>query len=540
MFKYKFGSVFLFSIFFSAVSTLSALPSPKVTQKVNIQVVIDGESLINVPLFIRRGVKYLSLKNIARIYSARIHWLAASGKVNLELNNESVQFILNTRKVKINDQQLSLNKSVQEENGNVLVPFDFVLSPAFANISEYSTEWNEEKKILTTEKKINVFPPRLYSYSDRSKISIEMEEKLNCQIQKNSDKISIYFLKGRLGTKTTTYYYSDGVVKKISVTQLRRQAKMDIFLDRYAGKYFSKILNDPPKVVIDLTSLPRESGSVPVASAKLVSPATGWFLPQPDLSPPPTPPYLPPATAVAGITQKYRGVELSKITLQTIVIDPGHGGKDPGAIGINGTREKDINLMVAQELARLLKEEKGVNVILTRSNDTFIPLDERTALANKNKADLFVSIHCNASISAKNKGFEVYFLSDTASDQAAEAVANAENSVIALESSSKKKALQKLLGSLSIVRFMNDSSELCALVNQRVKEKTDLEMRGVKQANFFVLRGAAMPAVLVEVAFISNLQEEVKLKKKVFRNRMADAIYIGILDYAKRLNNRKI
>ena len=225
------------------------------------------------------------------------------------------------------------------------------------------------------------------------------------------------------------------------------------------------------------------------------------------------------------------------LKIRTVVIDPGHGGKDPGAIGPRGTEEKEIVLDVAKRLANLIKKRLQAKVILTRYDDTFVPLAVRTQIANEQKADLFISIHANASLSPKTKGFEVYFLSEKASDAEAEAVANMENSVIEMEEPSPKlNELTKILWSMTYNKFMNDSSLLCSLISKEVSSmRLGIENRKVKQAAFYVLRGTKMPAVLIELGFLSNKEEERKLRTRGFRKKITEAIYKGIFHYKKQL-----
>jgi len=219
--------------------------------------------------------------------------------------------------------------------------------------------------------------------------------------------------------------------------------------------------------------------------------------------------------------------------IRTVVIDPGHGGKDPGAIGSRGSKEKDIVLKIAHKLAKELHRNLKTRVILTRYHDVFLPLAERTAIANRENADLFISIHANSALKSRTKGFEVYFLSDEASDEEAEAVANMENSVIALEEKKEKgNELSSILWSLAMNEFMNESCELCSLVASEVdKNLGAVENRGVKQAGFRVLRGAKMPAILLEAAFISNRSEEKKLKSSKFHNELVQAVSTGVERY---------
>jgi N-acetylmuramoyl-L-alanine amidase len=238
--------------------------------------------------------------------------------------------------------------------------------------------------------------------------------------------------------------------------------------------------------------------------------------------------------AEPAITEPVAPVaEAKRPRVRTIVIDPGHGGKDPGAIGPRGTKEKDVVLKIAHKLAKELHKNLKTRVILTRYHDVFLPLADRTAIANQQKADLFISIHCNASLKSRTKGFEVYFLSDEASDEEAQAVANMENAVMALEEKKEQgNELSSILWSLAMNEFMNESSELCSLVSSEIdRNLRTVDNRGVKQAGFTVLRGAKMPAILVEAAFISNRSGERRLKNSKFQNSLVESICAGVKEY---------
>jgi len=224
-----------------------------------------------------------------------------------------------------------------------------------------------------------------------------------------------------------------------------------------------------------------------------------------------------------------------------IVIDPGHGGKDPGAVGRRGTKEKEINLLVAKELADILTENYGYEVILTRKDDYFLSLYERAKIANHNSADLFLSIHCNASSSRRLNGFEVYFLSEEASDSEAEAVALRENAVLALEDipSWKQKEIEKLLRSMETNAFLNQSSELAGLLVKYTENKTDIHKLRVRQGSFTVLRGARMPAILVEVGYLTHHNEETKLRSNKYRQQITKCLAEGVYLYFQKNNKSR-
>jgi N-acetylmuramoyl-L-alanine amidase len=225
----------------------------------------------------------------------------------------------------------------------------------------------------------------------------------------------------------------------------------------------------------------------------------------------------------------------------TVVIDAGHGGLDPGAIGSRGTFEKDVNLKVAKELAEVLGKNKNFKVVLTRSKDEFLTLAERTHIANKMDADIFVSVHCNSSLSVKSTGFEVYILSPEATDQAAAAVARIENSVVALEAKKGEGSgrLSELLASMAVYGTINESSKVAAYVCRGVRKRSSIDQTSVKEANFHVLRGAQMPGVLVELGYLSHPYSELQLRSSRYLNSLAKGLAEGILMYQQSLGRKK-
>lgn len=229
-----------------------------------------------------------------------------------------------------------------------------------------------------------------------------------------------------------------------------------------------------------------------------------------------------------GVLQIPRPVDKGVVR---IVLDPGHGGKDPGAVGKNGTREKDINLNVGLLLKAMLEKELGVEVLMTRSDDRFIPLSGRTKFAMDKKADLFVSLHTNASRNRSAKGLETYYLS-TSSTSDSRAVEALENDVVELYEGAEAKrnydALDFILSDMSQTEFLEYSNDLATLVQRNMVSGAQGQDRGVKQASFYVLRGAFMPAILIEMGFISNLNEEAVLANKQYQERLARTIFEGI------------
>jgi N-acetylmuramoyl-L-alanine amidase len=225
-----------------------------------------------------------------------------------------------------------------------------------------------------------------------------------------------------------------------------------------------------------------------------------------------------------------------KWRFDTIVIDPGHGGKDPGAIGLYGLKEKEVVLDIALRLEKLFKAKTKIKTILTRRSDTFIPLNERGKIANQAEGKLFVSLHCNAAKDRNIQGFQIFFLKPARNKEALE-VAMLENAAIKYEENQLQ--YQELtdenyiLLAMTQSNYVKESETLCARIQDKFAQKTKLKNLGVDQAGFYVLYGANMPAVLVESAFISNRYEEKLLRSKSFRQTLAQAIFESLVKFCQ-------
>lgn len=218
--------------------------------------------------------------------------------------------------------------------------------------------------------------------------------------------------------------------------------------------------------------------------------------------------------------------------LKKVIIDPGHGGKDPGAIGRRGVIEKEVVLDISRRLRDSLQQE-GLEVLMTRSTDVFIPLEQRAEMANRSKADLFISIHANANPSRGLKGFEVYYISPVVSDSR-RALLSARRDELKLEDclpASPSVELKAILWDLTYAFDRREAIELAKTICKAAGSDPDTRVLGVKNANFSVLRGVIMPAVLIEVGFLSNSSEEALIASAAYRRRIAENIKNGLRDY---------
>ncbi|TAK07999.1 MAG: N-acetylmuramoyl-L-alanine amidase [Candidatus Manganitrophaceae bacterium] len=348
---------------------------------------------------------------------------------------------------------------------------------------------------------------RHWAYPDYTRVVIDLNRPPSFQVEKSSStSLSVRLSETVLGDlfkKNRTIVVRDGLLKQIEAKQKERDAVDIVLTFNKLGSYKAIPLTDPDRLVIDLSNGKEET---PAAGADTEKPS-----PRSDVAAllPPPPPF----------------------TIKTIVIDPGHGGKDPGALGVNGLEEKEVVLDVSLRLKELIEKKLKKKVIMTRDQDVFIPLDERTLMANAQKADLFVSVHANSSPRRSTQGIEVYFLGRASDDRAIE--------VAARENATSQKAARDfqevILNDLERDFNMNESLEFAHLTQnafvEQLLSKYPTASLGVKRAPFYVLANTNMPAILAEISFLTNPAEEKRLRSSPYRQKIAESLLRGIERY---------
>lgn len=348
--------------------------------------------------------------------------------------------------------------------------------------------------LITASDKVIVRDIRYWSSADYTRIVVDLSDPVQFSKNRLAKPDRLYFdLPNTTIAKEirTNFPVGDGILKTVRASQFNNETVRVVFDLEEISDYKAFVIDNPARLVID----------------------------------------------VYGKTQKAEKPAL-QINKKRVVIDAGHGGHDPGAVGMKKLYEKDVVLDIALKLKKILASDQSYEVFLTRDKDKFIPLEERTAIANKKNADLFVSIHANASTRRQAKGIETYLLNWT-DDEEAMKVAARENAI----SLKKMKAIHRQMDVVEIIKsdLMRESKrdESIKLANyiQRTmitnldgsyKNISDL---GVKQALFYVLFGARMPSVLVEVSFISNPEEEKLLSCDSYRMDIAKAVAEGVDKY---------
>jgi len=378
---------------------------------------------------------------------------------------------------------------------------------------------------------------------------------------RSPDRVFIDISPARLNTSLVekAWPVKSGLLQKIRVGQ-NDATTVRVVLDVGAMlRATSFTLRDPSRLVIDVvgeddapltpaaTEVPpqRAAASEPVPAATTVAASAVAATPVAPVSAPITIPSrkdsipadtAPMATAARPTAQgSSTFVRTLGLKVKTVVIDAGHGGHDTGSIGPTGFTEKELVLDVATRLKTLIESEIGCKVVLTRSDDTFVPLETRTAIANQQDADLFISIHANSSPTHSVRGVETYFLNFNSSKEALE-IASRENAA----SERSIHELDTLLRKIALTDKVNESRELAQHVQTAMaKAKGTGPDRGIKQAPFVVLIGAIMPSILAEISFISNPDEEHVLRTPEYRQHIAESLLEGVRSYFDTLSGVK-
>lgn len=456
---------------------------------------------------------FLDAKQAGELYGGQVYWYPVSGRLQISFRGRAIQFLIDSQTANLDGKPFKMDAAVMLRTSQAYIPLSFFQSEEFSAFAGMESAFNPKTEFLSVDRRSSVGSVRWFSYKDATRLILPLDKRTSfVTAARGVGGVEVAFPYGTIAAAEQAEI-GDGIVDQYSLHQQANSAKLSIKFADSDVHWRARELSDPRRLVVDLYR-----GQAPSIPAEPSLPAA-----------------VPAAAPVPASSAPVAALPKEAKTKRRIVIDAGHGGKDPGATGRGGTLEKDINLLAALELAKLLKSEGTFDVMLTRNDDTFVPLAERSRKANDFGADLFISLHCNASTSPSENGFEVYFLSEKASDPAAQKLADYENSVVELEgNAASDQQADMILGELSKTENINASSEWAALLAKDLDRRVDIADHGVKQAGFYVLRGTHAPAVLFEMAYISNKKDEAKLHSKAVRGRIVDGVYAGILDYAKR------
>jgi N-acetylmuramoyl-L-alanine amidase len=459
---------------------------------------------------VREGVELVAIEDVAVGFGMTVTSDGVGAAATLKVGRHEVGLYEGKSLASVDGDLRLLSAPVRHEDRRWLVPVDGVprlLGP----LLEEPVEWRPAPRVLVVGRvSIPEVSVAAFTTAAGVRVVFESSESVPFQVEQGSDLITVSVARDLIDVELPPFPATGGVLESIQFLGGRDNTFAVRLGPRFRHVEASEQAS-PARLVLEL------QGETDVAEAP------GEVATEPTPTPVPPPPAERPDTSDA---------------IRTIVIDPGHGGEEVGARGPGGTLEKDVALAIARRLRDQLVNALGVQVFLTRDRDVEVDLDERTAIANNYKADLFVSIHANAVRARGARGSEVYFLSYQASDEEARRMALMEGAAAPLGSAAPGSDLALILWDMAQAEHLEESSALATRIQDELAGVTGSQIRGVKQAPFRVLVGATMPAVLVEVAFISNPEEEQLLASPAYQGKIARALMLGIAQFTRERDRR--
>ncbi len=444
------------------------------------------------------------------------------------------------KEVIINGVTVPLNAEVIVSGGKLYAPVQFFMLPQVQKALDRQITF--EKNTLIVEKNFSLAFSSIAQNVNYDKIQLMRVGNVTFHAnQPNKHTVQVTF-PNTLIKRDVSQRPKDSFIRSFTLTQSGREAVLKVVLGTQ-GKVWN-MAEENGMLVLNISAKALPAVQAPAASS-VAAVAGEEDAEELDLNPSvmdeetsaitAATPVLKPAAPTTTISAAPLPTMSAKSDIR-IVIDPGHGGKDPGASRKGSSREKDLNLTVAKHLYNYLKKQ-GFDVKLTRTDDTFVTLGGRSKMANDYQADLFVSVHTNAAKSGTANGFEVYFRSEKPTDKDAAEIAEFENEALQYEET-HYSFVDKLLQSLAKNEYMNESSKLASHVRNYVYKEPGIgiavnQKNAVKQANFYVLRGVQSPAILVEMGYISSAKDRARLNNKAAQKRMGEGIGKGIVVYLK-------
>ena len=469
------------------------LPSLRSQEESQLAVFFEGEEARAALSTVRRdGVVYASLGELADLLTVKYFHNVQNKKMVLRVGARAIKVTAMSPFVVVDDKVYQLALPTVEIGKSIFVPLALFLD-VVGGLFPAETDFDGTSSVLRVRRlRYNI-------------TGVEVEDKLNGFLIRfvttrnfkasdvatsfNRGWLNVTLYGGVLDSARVASEKPMGIVKRIVPFQFESSAQVSFLLDQDVVD--QKVYVDEGEVLVSLRS------SRMLDAASLVSPEE----------------------------------DRRRWLIDRIIIDPGHGGKDPGAVGKRGVKEKEVNLDVAQRLQKLLQKNLRVDVLLTREGDSFVKLEDRTRFANANGGKLCISIHADGNKNSRVRGFSSYFLGVAKTQKALE-VAQRENSVIALEESTEGyeefKDAAHILNAIAQNSYVKESQDLARIVNESFKKRLKIPDLGVHQAGFYVLIGAAMPSILVETGFLSNAYEERLLRTRSFRQKVAEALYESI------------
>jgi len=493
-----------------------------------LQVVVDGGYKGAVQILRARDRVYLDALETARLLGGSASF--SGGRLEVRFKGFKACMRGSAREARYGSKLVALPAALQPRGGRPFAPAEFFTADEFGAGINRSVSYNETANSLDVDRRYQVGEMDYYSYGAKTTVSFELRGVNEyTTVQSSPTRIDL-IIPGAAAQTYETVGLNDGVIDSVSVSREGAGVKIALNLSD-ADVQWNTSRDGGGVLTVEVSKVIKARQNPPVAAGR-ETPA--------QLAPPPVRRTREAELESAATIQQHLNIPDTIVRAtgrkKIIVIDAGHGGKDPGCNSRKGLKEKNINLAIAKELAALFKDDERFQVVMTRDSDCFIPLDERSAAANRLNADMFISIHANANRRRAETGFEVYFMSENAKDPWAKEVAAFENSVRGLEEDNAVPPEGLLLHSLARNEYMNESAILAGFIAEKLDRRVSIKNRGVNQAPFYVLRGTYAPAVLIETGFMTNPKEAAALNKEAVRRKIAQGVFEGVLSYAKSKN----
>lgn len=485
---------------------LWALPSLALADKINIAIAGGDEEIES---FDKNGITYFSFSELADVIGGVLDWETVGQVINYRIDTVRFEFLLGSPYFRLGDSVFNMTFQAEYKEGQLYLPAQTFI-PFLDNAISEKISWDKGKKLIRVDSEyFNVTDLSISTKANGLLMELFLTSSLAYDIfVTEGNWINISVRDGKVNRTRLLSRIDKRLMYDLKVHQLLESGQVSIRMRHKVTNWHHKLVYGPPRIQISIEDSDFQiDESLPVA--------------------------------VIGPDSK----------IDVIVIDPGHGGDDYGAIGPRGTREKDVALDIAKELAKLIRKDKQLKVIMTRDRDKTMTLEERAKIANESAADLFISIHANASLKEHVQGWNVFFLAPAKNDSA-RATAQLENSVFVREQAQIRSdpdeaytddyrdPVLHILNEMIMTEFQDESNDFAFMLDREFRELGDVPARGVDQAGFYVLNCVYTPSVLIEAGFITNPREEKVLTSKQYHKNIAEAIYNAVIRFKAKYESR--
>jgi len=447
-------------------------------------------------------VDYFSMSDLAAILGERISWDEVGFSAVFGTDQHRAEFYFDSPYIRIDDTIKNITYPVRFDEGELFLPVRTFM-PFLDLIRHEQISWDSDHRSIRIDSEFYnitdlVFSPK----ANGLLVEIFIAEPMEYEIYLSEGNwMNISFPNGKINVRKILMRKDRRYIYDMQAEQFEKAAQISLRFRKKIERFTHRFQSNPGRLQISLVD-----------------------------------------TTVAPVTMRDPLDIGPDDKIDKIIIDPGHGGKDYGAIGYDKTREKKIVLDIAKRLAKLIRKDKIFEAIITREKDEYVSLEERTKIANDAKGDVFVSIHANASPKRSVRGFQVFFLAPALNDES-RALAQLENAAFLSERNTfrmhQKDDLSVILSDMLQTEFQAESADLSKMIDKEFRKNIGKKTRarGIDQAGFYVLNGVYMPSVLVETAFITNKNDEKLLNDKDYRQKVAEAIYEGLKRFKAKYEN---